>query len=73
MGNYVGSILFAQKALKLLHDAEAPTDSAAEQKLYLRLAKAYLHRQQLGEAMQRGVIERLWHHAGIRETLILAG
>jgi tetratricopeptide (TPR) repeat protein len=47
MGNYTDAILFIQSALSLLDTEPHP---GIEQKLYLRLAKAYLQSKKLNEA-----------------------
>jgi hypothetical protein len=47
LGDYVGSILFSQKALKLLEEQATEDDSRLREKLHLRLAKAYFYNLQL--------------------------
>lgn len=49
LGNYVGCSLFSQKALALLELQENKQD-AMQQKICLRLAKAYLHTNKIDEA-----------------------
>lgn len=47
MGNYIGSSIFCEKALKLLQDSP---DSVLEQKVRLRLARSYLHLKKFTKA-----------------------
>lgn len=50
LGNYVGCSLFSQKALHLLEGQEAESNEPMQQKIRLRLAKAYLHSLKLDDA-----------------------
>jgi thioredoxin-like negative regulator of GroEL len=67
LGNYVGCSFFSQKALALL-DAQENKQEAMQQKVYMRLAKAYIHSRKTDEAASilskispgeaRGALER---------------
>jgi hypothetical protein len=54
MGNYIGSSIFGEKALKLLQDSPDP---ALEQRVRLRLSRSYLHVRKFTQAQDaiRGV------------------
>lgn len=47
MGNYIGSSIFSEKALKLLQESPDP---ALEQRVRLRLARSYLHLKRFTQA-----------------------
>ena len=49
LGNYVGCSLFSQKALALL-EVQENKQAAMQQKVLMRLAKAYLHLRKIDEA-----------------------